>query len=101
MDKATGHLQHWISDVVIQCVGSLDRPKFGNTPGREKYKGVSWHTAHWRWDYDLTGKHVGIIGCGPSIAQVIPEIVDKTASTTVYMRTPPVCLPRNDYAFSQ
>lgn len=100
-DKVTGILEYWIADVVIQCVGALDRPKFGNTPGRLNYKGTSWHTAHWRFDYDLTGKNVAVVGCGPSAAQVIPEIVDKTKSLTVYMRTPPVCTPRGDYAYSR
>lgn len=100
-DKNSGSTQHWVSDTVIQCVGSLDRPKWGNTPGRDDYKGVSWHTAHWRHDYDLTGKKVAIIGCGPSAAQIIPQIVDKVSQLTVYMRTPPVCVPRNDYKHSR
>ena len=96
-----GQIQHWIADVVVQCVGSLDRPKWGNTPGRERYQGVSWHTAHWRHDYDLTGKNIAIIGCGPSAAQLIPEIMPKLGHCTVYMRTPPVCVARNDFAYSQ
>jgi cation diffusion facilitator CzcD-associated flavoprotein CzcO len=99
--RGESQLQHWKADVVCQCVGSLDRPKFGNTPGREKFQGVSWHTAHWRNDYDLTGKKVGIIGCGPSAAQIIPEIIDKVGHMTVYVRTPPVCVPRNDFAYSR
>jgi cation diffusion facilitator CzcD-associated flavoprotein CzcO len=114
-DKS-GRTEHWIADVVCQCVGSLDRPKFGNTPGRERYKGVSWHTAHWRHDFDLTGLKVGMIGCGPSAAQIIPEIIDKVGHLTVsfpvalgsmsiltaqvYMRTPPVCVPRSDFKYS-
>jgi cation diffusion facilitator CzcD-associated flavoprotein CzcO len=115
-DKSSGYITHWIADVFSQCVGSLDRPKFGNTPGREKFKGDSWHTAHWRHDYDLTGLKVGVIGCGPSVAQIIPEIVDKVGHMTVsnrpaelnhntdgpqvYMRTPPVCVARNDFRYS-
>jgi cation diffusion facilitator CzcD-associated flavoprotein CzcO len=99
-NKRSGKTEHWIADVVCQCIGSLDRPKWGNTPGREKFQGVSWHTAHWRNDYDLTGKRVAIIGCGPSAAQIIPEIVNKTKHLTVYMRTPPVCISRGDFAYS-
>ncbi|KAF2846859.1 FAD/NAD(P)-binding domain-containing protein [Plenodomus tracheiphilus IPT5] len=98
-NQETGSVEHWIADVVCQCVGTLDRPKWGTTPGRELFKGISWHTAHWQ-DYDLTGKRVAIIGCGPSAAQIIPEIVDKTKHLTIYMRSPPVCIPRGDYAYS-
>jgi cation diffusion facilitator CzcD-associated flavoprotein CzcO len=101
VEDRDGQLQHWIADVVCQCVGSLDRPKFGNTPGRENFKGASWHTAHWRHDYDLRRKNVAIIGCGPSAAQIIPEIVDKVGHLTVYMRTPPVCGPRGDFQYSK
>ncbi|KAJ5773450.1 hypothetical protein N7457_008346 [Penicillium paradoxum] len=92
-----GKVTQWMADVVIHCTGALDRPKFGNTPGRELFKGDSWHTAYWPQDYDLTGKSVGIIGCGPSVAQIVPEIVDKTKDLTIYMRTPPFCIPRGDY----
>jgi cation diffusion facilitator CzcD-associated flavoprotein CzcO len=98
--RETGEIQHWLTDFLCQCVGSLDRPKFGTTPGRDDYKGTSWHTAHWRHDYDLTGKKVAIIGCGPSAAQIIPEIIDKVEHLTVYMRNPPVCVPRNDFEYS-
>ncbi|KAH7011037.1 hypothetical protein EDB80DRAFT_836645 [Ilyonectria destructans] len=98
--KGTGRVTHWVADVLCQCVGSLDTPKFGNTPGRENFKGISWHTAHWREDCSLVGKKVAMIGCGPSAAQIIPEIIDKVGELTVYMRTPPVCVPRNDYAYS-
>jgi cation diffusion facilitator CzcD-associated flavoprotein CzcO len=99
--KNNNKLEHWLADVVCQCVGSLDRPKFGTTPDRENYKGVSWHTAYWCHDYDLTDKKVAIIGCGPSAAQIIPRIVDKVEHLTVYMRTPPVCIPRWDYKYSR
>jgi cation diffusion facilitator CzcD-associated flavoprotein CzcO len=100
-DKVTGEIQHWLGDYICQCVGALDRPKFGTTPGREKFKGTSWHTAHWNHDYNLKGKNVAIIGCGPSAAQVIPEIIDVVGHLTVYMRNPPVCVPRNDFQYSK
>jgi cation diffusion facilitator CzcD-associated flavoprotein CzcO len=100
-NAASKAIELWTADFVCQCVGSLDRPKFGTTPGRENFRGISWHTAHWRDDEDLSGKRVGIIGCGPSAAQIIPEIVDKVEHLTVYMRTPPVCVPRNDFAYSK
>ena len=96
VEDKTGRIEHWIADVVCQCVGSLDRPKFGNTPGRENFKGASWHTAHWRHDFDLTGLKVGILGCGPSVAQIIPEIIDKVGHMTVRRC---FCLPTIGYWF--
>jgi cation diffusion facilitator CzcD-associated flavoprotein CzcO len=38
--RETGETQHWLTDVLCQCVGSLDRPKIGTTPGRDDYKGT-------------------------------------------------------------
>ena len=100
-NKSTRLTEYWLCDYLSQCVGSLDRPKFGTTPGRENFKGTSWHTAHWRDDFDLAGKTVAIIGCGPSAAQIIPEIIDQVDHLTVYMRNPPVCVPRNDFQYSR
>ncbi|KAJ4152117.1 hypothetical protein NW765_017626 [Fusarium oxysporum] len=100
-NKISQRIEHWVADIVIHCVGSLDRPKFGTTPGRENFKGLSWHTSSWRHDVDLAGKRVGIIGLGPSVAQIIPAIIDQVESVTVYVRTPPICLPRNDFKFSR
>jgi cation diffusion facilitator CzcD-associated flavoprotein CzcO len=57
-------------------VGAFDRPKFGTTPGRENFTAASWHTAHWNHEYNLKGKNVAVIKCVPSVAQVIPEIID-------------------------
>jgi len=93
-------VQHWISDVVIQCVGQLDRPKFGTTPGLKNFKGKSWHTNIWPKDSDIKGRRVAVIGCGSSAAQIIPVIVDEVEHLTIYMRTPPVVFPRPDAALS-
>ncbi|OQV07482.1 hypothetical protein CLAIMM_11909 [Cladophialophora immunda] len=67
-DKA-GKVEHWACDVLIHCTGNLDRPKYGNTPGREMFKGDSWHTADWRHDYDLTGKTVAVVAFDGVYAQ--------------------------------
>ena len=40
-NKSTRLTEYWLCDYLSQCVGSLDRPKFGTTPGRENFKGTS------------------------------------------------------------
>ena len=90
-------VEEWTADVVIHAVGAFDRPKFGDTPGLHLYKGHHWHTSRWNDAVDLTGKTVAVIGCGPSAGQVIPMIIDRVHHLTVYMRTPPMILPRNDF----
>lgn len=92
-----GTVEEWTADVLIHAIGAFDRPKFGDTPGLDQFKGQYWHTSRWNSAVDLTGKKVAIVGCGPSAAQVIPEIIDQVDHLTVYMRTPPMVLPRNDF----
>ncbi|KAH0847494.1 flavin-binding monooxygenase [Fonsecaea pedrosoi] len=99
-NQNSGNLEHWTADVVIHAIGNLDRPKFGGIPGLEDYQGLYWHTSAWNSDVDLTNKRVAVVGCGPSSAQIIPEIVDKVEHLTVYMRTPPMVLPREDFKHS-
>ncbi|OAL23088.1 hypothetical protein AYO20_11079 [Fonsecaea nubica] len=95
-NQATGNIELWTADVVIHAIGSFDRPKFGGIPGLDSFKGQWTHTGTWKKDFDWVGKRVAVVGCGPSAAQVIPEIVDQCKHLTVYMRTPPAVLPRGD-----
>ncbi|KIW81112.1 hypothetical protein Z517_04135 [Fonsecaea pedrosoi CBS 271.37] len=94
-------IEKWTTDVLIHAVGAFDRPKFGRTPGLESFKGSYWHTSRWNDQVDLKGKRVAVIGCGPSAGQVIPEIIDQVSELTVYMRTPPMVLPRKDFQRSE
>ena len=64
--------------------GPLNRPKLPAIPGIEKFKGHTFHTS--RWDYDYTGgdttgglhklndKRVGIIGTGATAIQCVPHL---------------------------
>ena len=69
---------------MVHSNGPLNRPKLPAIKGINDYKGHTFHTS--RWDYDYTGgdttgdlsklgdKRVGIIGTGATAVQVIPEI---------------------------
>ena len=46
------------------------------------------HTARWRWDYDIKGKRIGVVGSGATAVQVIPEIAPLVEHLTVYQRSP-------------
>ncbi|HSR22558.1 MAG TPA: NAD(P)/FAD-dependent oxidoreductase, partial [Candidatus Eisenbacteria bacterium] len=59
---------------VVSSVGQLNRPALAEIPGRERFLGPSWHTAHWRHDCPLAGRRVAVIGTGASAIQVVPEI---------------------------
>ena len=78
--------------------GPLHRPKLPGIPGIASFRGRSFHTS--RWDYDYTGgdsnghldrltdKRVGIIGTGATAVQVVPHLADAAAELYVFQRTP-------------
>ena len=78
--------------------GPLHRPKLPGLPGVESFRGHSFHTS--RWDYDYTGgdsrgnlaqladKRVGIIGTGATAVQVVPHLAAGAAQVYVFQRTP-------------
>jgi len=82
---------------VVSAVGQLNRPKYPDIPGRERFAGASFHSARWDHDLDLTGLRVGVIGTGASAAQFIPVVAEQAAELVVFQRTPPWLIPTPDY----
>jgi len=87
---------------VICANGTLSKPKLSKIKGMESFKGHSFHTS--RWDYDYTGadlsrlsdKVVGIIGTGASAVQAIPRLGKAAKELFVFQRTPSGIDFRND-----
>ena len=86
--------------------GPLNRPKLPGIPGIEKFKGHTFHTS--RWDYNYTGgdttgglhklhdKRVGIIGTGATAIQCIPHLGEHAQQLYVFQRTPSSVDERNN-----
>jgi len=79
--------------------GPLHVPKLPGIPGIEIFKGHSFHTS--RWDYDYTGgnpkgglmeklahKRVAIIGTGATAVQCVPYLARACGELLVFQRTP-------------
>ena len=91
---------------VAMANGPLNRPKLPGIPGIEQFKGHTFHTS--RWDYDYTGgdssgqlhkladKRVGIIGTGATAVQCIPHLGASAAELYVFQRTPSSVDVRNN-----
>ncbi len=83
---------------VAMANGPLNRPKLPGIPGIDSFKGHTFHTS--RWDYDYTGgdsngnltklkdKRVGIIGTGATAVQCIPHLGEWSQELKVFQRTP-------------
>ena len=83
---------------VAMANGPLNRPKLPGIPGITSFKGHTFHTS--RWDYDYTGgdsegnltglsdKRVAIIGTGATAVQCIPHLGASAQHLYVFQRTP-------------
>lgn len=91
---------------VAMANGPLSRPKLPGIAGINDYKGHTFHTS--RWDYNYTGgdshgnlsnlkdKRVGIIGTGATAVQAIPHLGEWAKELYVFQRTPSSIDVRNN-----
>ncbi len=83
--------------VLIAATGVLSVPYFPDVPGREDFRGESYHTGLWpATPVEFAEKRVAVIGTGSSGVQVIPAIAGEVASLTVYQRSANWCTPLNN-----
>jgi cyclohexanone monooxygenase len=90
------------------CLGTgpANRPRLPGIPGVEQFKGHSFHTC--RWDYNYTGggpegnltgladKTVAIIGTGATAVQCVPALGAGAKQLYVFQRTPSSVDVRNN-----
>jgi cyclohexanone monooxygenase len=87
------------ADYIGMGTGPLHVPKLPGIPGIDSFKGHSFHTS--RWDYDYTGgdtfgapldklkdKRVAIIGTGATAVQCVPHLARAGGTVYVVQRTP-------------
>ena len=68
--------------------------------GLADFTGPVLHTSRWDDAIALAGKRVAVIGTGASGVQVIPELAEVADRVTVFQRTPPWMVPKDDRHFS-
>ena len=91
---------------VAMANGPINRPKLPGIDGISDYKGHTFHTS--RWDYDYTGggpegglskladKRVAIIGTGATAVQCVPHLGASAKELFVFQRTPSSIDVRNN-----
>ncbi len=75
-------------NVLLLCVGQLNRPYVPDFPGLASFTGKHFHSAQWDTAFDIKGKRVAVIGTGASAIQIIPSIATEVAALTVFQRSP-------------
>jgi 4-hydroxyacetophenone monooxygenase len=84
-------------EAVVSAVGQLNQPRYPDIPGRDRFRGPSWHTARWRHDIDITGRRVAVVGTGASAFQVIPAVAERVGELRVFQRNAPYVMPTPTY----
>jgi cation diffusion facilitator CzcD-associated flavoprotein CzcO len=91
---------------VISASGPMHKPKLPGVTGLKSFKGHSFHSS--RWDYNYTGgdnkgnldklsnKIVGIIGTGATAVQIVPRLGEWAKELYVFQRTPSSIDVRNN-----
>ena len=91
---------------IVHSNGPLNRPKLPGIEGINNFKGHTFHTS--RWDYQYTGgsssgelsnlndKKVAVIGTGATAIQCIPHLGSAAKALYVFQRTPSAVDIRNN-----
>lgn len=88
------------ADVVVCATGLFGPRKLPDIAGLTDFGGTLMHTAGWDHRVDLTGKRVAVIGTGASGVQVVPELANLAGRLTVFQRTPPWMVPKDDRRYT-
>ena len=73
----------------VMAVGYMSTPKADEIDGLDRFAGDLYRTFGWPdQPVEFGGKHVGVVGTGPSGIQCIPVIAEQAETLTVFQRTP-------------
>lgn len=86
---------------VVMANGGLHIPNTPRFTGAEEFEGISFHSARWPDNVDLTDQRVAVIGSGASAVQIIPEIAKEAAQVDMYQRTPNWVAPQDNHEVSR
>ena len=91
---------------VVHSNGPLNRPKLPAIKGINNYKGHTFHTSRWDYEYtggtslgnlsNLKGKKIAVIGTGATAVQCVPHLGEAAEKLYVFQRTPSSIDVRNN-----
>ncbi|WP_286300541.1 flavin-containing monooxygenase [Microbacterium suwonense] len=90
----------WRARVFVAATGHLADPKAPQITGIDQFAGDLFHSAAWDHEATLHGKRIGVIGTGASGIQVIPQMAAIAKSVTVFQRSAPYIIPREERAYA-
>ncbi|HEX3706401.1 MAG TPA: NAD(P)/FAD-dependent oxidoreductase [Mycobacteriales bacterium] len=86
---------------LVSGLGMLNVPVIPAIPGRDTFRGRSFHSSQWDHSRPLAGERVASIGTGASAIQYVPEIAKDVAHLDVFQRSPIWVSPRFDNEYTE
>ena len=83
---------------LILATGMLHVPKRPDIPGMAEFEGRVMHSAEWDPNFAPAGKRIAVIGTGASAIQLVPSLVEAGARVTLYQRSAPHVVAKDDRA---
>jgi cation diffusion facilitator CzcD-associated flavoprotein CzcO len=88
------------AEAVISAIGMFGAPVWPAIEGLDSFEGTIFHSAQWRWDHDLAGERVAVIGSAASAVQLVPEIVKVAGRVHLFQRTANWVNPKIDTPYT-
>jgi cation diffusion facilitator CzcD-associated flavoprotein CzcO len=88
------------ADVVVSAIGMFNDLAWPDIEGLESFGGTLFHSGDWRWDHDLAGERVAVIGSAASAVQFVPEIRRVAGQVHLFQRTANWVLPKDDTPYT-
>jgi cation diffusion facilitator CzcD-associated flavoprotein CzcO len=88
------------SRYLVLAVGQVSAPNLPDIAGMETFAGEIHHTSSWpEAGVDVASRRVALIGTGSTGIQVLPQVAEQAAATTVFQRTPTFAVPMVNYPY--
>jgi cation diffusion facilitator CzcD-associated flavoprotein CzcO len=87
--------------VVVAGIGPLNRPMIPELAGLESFAGVAFHSSAWDTAFEIKDKRLAIVGTGASAIQIVPQVSKVAQHVSIFQRTPPWIVPRDDRAITK
>ncbi|MCX7864229.1 MAG: NAD(P)/FAD-dependent oxidoreductase [Novosphingobium sp.] len=82
---------------LVSACGFFNKTHTPAFEGRERFRGVQFHSGEWRDDVSLAGKRVAIIGNAATTLQMVPPVSEIASQLTIYQRSPSWTSVNPDY----
>jgi hypothetical protein len=84
----TGDGESYRAPVIVAAGWQPYVPWVPEIPGRNAFRGTTFHAAQWDTDFDPTGKHIAVIGADSVAGHYLGQLSGAAASVTVFAHAP-------------